>query len=227
MQSATISKWLMLATLLAVCAVAPAFAQQQAGALLVQGRAGQAAVIQINGRAFVDVEGLAQITNGSLSFERDRILLTLPAADAGAAPGEAPPARAGFSQAFMNAAIEAIASMREWGSSLVVAIQNGYPVGNAMTVYRGRAADRVRLASAAVTTEADRGGLELLSNEFKNVQAWSDKLVAAQKSMNAGNLTMSEDALQSDPMFQGIVRCGQFLGPMLASGALQDDPACH
>ncbi len=223
----TIYQWLILGTLLTISGVEPANAQQQAGALLVQGRSGQAAVIQYQGRAFVDVEALAQITNGSLRFESDRILLTLPVGDAAAPSGDGPPARSGFSQGFMSAAIEAIASMREWGSTLVVAIQNGYPVGNAMNVYRGRAADKLRLASAAATTDADRSGLELLSNEFKNVQAWSDKLVTAQKSMSAGNLTMSEGALQDDPMFQGIVRCGQFLGPMLAGGTFQDDASCH
>jgi len=220
-------KWSIFGALLLMVGLAPANAQQQAGALLVKGRPGQATVIQVNGRAFVDVEALAQITEGSLSFERDRITLTLPVSDAAGASTDTQPARLGFSQAFMSAAIEAMASMREWGSTLVLAIQNGYPVGNTMTVYRGRAADRVRLASAAVTTDSDRSGLELLTNEFKNVQAWSDKLVQAQKSMSAGNLTMSEDALQNDPMFQGIVRCGQFLGPMLASGTFQDDAACH
>ncbi len=226
MLGTTIYKWLILGILLTMAGSAPACAQQQSGALQVKGRPGQAPVIQVNGRAFVDVEVLARITESSLSFESDRILLTLPHSDAEPA-ADNQPARAGFSQPFMSAAIEAIASMREWGSTLAVAIQNGYPVGNAMIVYRGRAADRVRLASAAATTDADRSGLELLSSEFKNVQAWSDKLVNAQKSMSAGNLTMSEDALQNDPMFQGIVRCGQFLGQMLASGAFQDDAACH
>jgi hypothetical protein len=199
-----------------------AFGQQQTGALVVRGYAGQAPVVNIQGRAFVDVEALAQITNGSVGLNNGRIELTLPHPPdtEGAQP-------AGFSRPFMSASIEAIACMREWGSTLVVAIQNSYPVGNAMPVYRGRALDRLRAAEASIATDSDRSGFDLLRNEFTKVQAWSDKLVNAQKTMSAGNLATSEDALKQDPLFQGIVQCGQFLGQMLAGGTFQDDSSCH
>jgi hypothetical protein len=202
------------------------FAQSgpQTNSLMVRGYEGQAPVVTVEGRHFVDVEALAQITSGSVGFRNGRLELTLPAAT-----GNAPesPSRQGFSRQFMTGAIETIASMREWGSTLVVAIQNGYPVGNAMSVYRGRAMDRLRIASASVSTDVDRRGMELLQNEFNNVQAWSHKLVNAQRTMSAGDLSTSEDALKDDELYQKIVQCGQFLGPMLASGAFQDDPSCH
>ena len=55
--------------------------------LIVSGQSGQAQVIQKNGRAYVDVEELARLVNGSLSFKGNQITLTLPAsATAAAAP---------------------------------------------------------------------------------------------------------------------------------------------
>ena len=200
-------------------------AAQPAGALVVHGYPGQAQVVTIQGRAFVDVEALAQITSGSLGFNNGRIELTLPSASGAA--GDTQPAPAGFSRPFMTSGIETIAALREWGSALIVAIQNGFPIGNTMNVYRGRAMDSLRIASAAASTDSDRSGLELLRNEFNNVQAWSNKLVNARNTMSAANLTMSEDALRNDPMYQGILQCGQFLGQMLASGTFQDDASCH
>jgi hypothetical protein len=96
-----------------------------------------------------------------------------------------------------------------------------------MAVPRGRAVDALRLAAAAAATDSDRSGLELLNQEFRNVENWSNKLVNARNSMSAANLTMSEDALKNDPLFQSIVRCGQFLGSMFAGGTFQDDGSCR
>ncbi len=215
-------RWVIAALVLLVPL---AFGQsgQQTNSLVVRGYEGQAPVVTVEGRHFVDVEALAQITSGSVGFHDGRIELTLPAA------GSAPEVQSGqgFSRPFMTTAIETMASLREWGSTLVVAIQNGYPVGNAMNAYRGRAMDRIRIASASVSTDADRRGMELLQNEFNNVQAWSYKLVNSQRTMSAGSLSTSEDALKNDEMYQKIVQCGQFLGPMLAAGTFQDDPSCH
>ena len=50
--------------------------QRQRETLSVQGYQGQATVIRNQGRMFVDVQELARITKGSLSFEKDRIILT-------------------------------------------------------------------------------------------------------------------------------------------------------
>ena len=56
--------------------------QVQRETLSVQGYQGQATVIRNHGRVFVDVQDLARITKGSLSFEEDRIILTLAPSDA-------------------------------------------------------------------------------------------------------------------------------------------------
>ncbi len=201
-----------------------AFAQsaEPSGMLVVRGYEGQAQVVTIRGRAFVDVEDLAHITSGSLDYGKGRIELTLPATGS-----DAPSPASGFSRPFATAAIETIASMREWGSALIIAIQNSYPVGSSMNLFRGRAMDNLRMAAAQATTDADRSGLELLQNEFNNVQAWSNQLVNAQKTMSAGNLVMSEEALKNDPLYQKVLQCGQFLGQMLTGGTFQDEASCR
>lgn len=220
-----LTKSAVFTTVLFLGSLALAQAQQHPSTLVVHGCQGQAPVVTVQGRPYVDLEALAEITSGSLGFNNGHIELTLPHGSSSTADPE--PAPSAFSRPFMTTAIETIASMREWGSTLVVAIQNGYPVGNAMNTYRGRAMDRLRIASASASTQSDRRGLELLQNEFNNVQAWSYQLVNAQKTMSAGNLSTSNGALQDDPMYQKIVQCGQFLGPMLAGGTFQDDPSCH
>ena len=121
-------------------------------------------VIRYQGRVFVDAQDLARITNGSLSFEKNRIILTLPGSDGSSSSDETH--ISGFSRPFMKAAIEAMASIREWGGTLQAIVLNGYPVGNTtagntIMAFEGRAADGVALASAAASTESDHRGLEL------------------------------------------------------------------
>src|SRR5450631_4738901 len=91
--------------------------QVQRETFSVQGYEGQATVIRSHGHVFVDVQDLARITKGSLSFEQDRIILTLAPSDASGAARDIA-TKSGFSLAFTRAAIEAMASIREWGGML-------------------------------------------------------------------------------------------------------------
>jgi len=219
--------------------VQPGFAVSQSGqqsaTLTVNGFSGEAPVIQASGRSYVDVEALARITNGSIRFNGSQILLTLPAPvrgarmtvpparQVGAAPA-APAAPAGFSKDFLRAGIEAMAEVREWRSALESAVQYGFPPGdNWISRYSGAAATGISLASAAVSTDDDRQGFQLLQNEFNNMQSLSNKILSARKNMNY----MAPDALQSDPLAQKITACGHALGAMAAAGRFQDNDACH
>ena len=211
--------------------IALAQMQVQRETLAVQGYQGQATVIRNHGRVFVDVQDLARITKGSLSFEENRIILTLAPGHASGPAGDTA-TKPGFSPAFMKSAIEAMASIREWGGMVQVIVQNGYPVGKAMAgttirAYQGRAADSVALASAAASTDDDHLGLELLSNEFNNLQAWAESFVDARNSLRAADLSTSENPLKDDPDAQKIIHCGQFLAQMFGGGTFQDDAACH
>jgi hypothetical protein len=221
----------MVGAALIIVVMAVAQTKREREVLSVQGYEGHANLIRYQGRVFVDAEDLARITNGSLSLEKDRIVLTLPRSDS-FEPGGDDASESGFSRSFMKAAIEAIASIREWGGTLLATVQNGYPVaktaaGYTIAAYQARAADSIALASTAASTDSDRRGLELLKNEFNNVQGWSEAFVKARSSMSAVDLTTSEDALKQDPDAQRLVRCGQFLAQMFAGGTFQDDAACH
>lgn len=213
----------------AVMVVAQTEAQTET--LSVHGYQGQARVIRDRGRVFVDVEELARITKGSLSYEEDRIILRLTPSDA-SEPTRDVAEKSRFSPAFIRAAIEAMASIREWGGMLQVIVENGYPVGKAMAgntirAYQGRAADRLALASAAASTDDDHRGIELLRNEFNSVQTWAERFLDARNSLNAADLSTSENPLKDDEDAQKIIRCGQFLAQMFADGSFEDDAACH
>jgi len=221
--------WLLAALLLVVSGMALAQDASQNRTLIVNDQPGIVPVIQVNGRSYVDLEALARAANGSLSFSGNQIALTLPASSAAAnatpAPtgAPAPAANAGFSQAFLKAGIEQMATVREWHTALASAIQNGTPVAaNWLAPYRNQAAINLRLASVAIQTDSDRKAFQLLSNEFQNMAKLADKYITARN-----NLTyVSPDALQNDDLNQRIVGCGHALGAMAASGQFVDDGSC-
>lgn len=205
----------------------PGHSQRGVETFSIDAYPGEANVMRSEGRAFVDAEDLARITGGSLRFEGSRIILTIPSDVSSTAGNEA-----GFSRPFIKAAIEAMASIREWGGLLMVTVQHGYPVenglaGNTIGAYQSRAADNIALASAEASTDADRRGLELLRSEFSNLRAWSEKFVEARRTAGAANITTSENAMNDDEDAQKIIRCGQFLAQMFASGTFRDDGTCH
>src|SRR6202035_1607396 len=51
--------------------------------LVVNGKTAGVGVRQINGRLYVDMETLAQLTNGVFTVEPRRVVLTIPPSDAG------------------------------------------------------------------------------------------------------------------------------------------------
>jgi hypothetical protein len=59
---------------------------QQNLTLMVAGQPGQAPVVQINGKSYVDIEALARLTNSSVSLKGNQIILT----PAGSAPSAQP-----------------------------------------------------------------------------------------------------------------------------------------
>jgi hypothetical protein len=222
-----------MAPIILSCSIMHAQVQQQNKTLVVNGHSGEAAIAQINGRSFVDLETLARISNGSLGFRGSQIILTVPgtnstSADSAPPPDPAPTKASGLSQKFVMAGIETISQLREWGSTLAYAIQNNYGVTATWTNgYREQAAASLRVASASAATDQDHQALQLLNNEFESVRQWSDMLVQAKATMDTAKYTSSPDALRNDPLSQKIITCGHFLGGMLGSGQFSDDASCH
>src|SRR6267142_5995890 len=80
--------------------------KQQTETLVVNGETGLAAVIRVDGHTYVDLETLALIAKGSLSFNANRIVLDLPPSTARSSAGLAPPTQpdaSGLSRDFMRA----------------------------------------------------------------------------------------------------------------------------
>jgi hypothetical protein len=195
--------------------------------LAVAGHAGQVAVVQMNGKAYVDLESLARITGGSLSFQGNQTTLALPSARGNAQPAPvAPPpaAKPGFSVEFLKAGIEEMSVIREWRSALVNAVQTNSPVNDDWVSNYRRAADsRLSLAEAAVSTDSDRQAMGMLRTEFSNMQQMSDQFLTMRKNMNY----ISPDSFDNNPLDQKILSCSRALASMAASGQVQDEISCH
>jgi hypothetical protein len=227
MQKRRFSSWLVLAVLLALPAFALSQVAQQNLTLMITGRPGVAAVVQMNGRSYIEIEALARVANGSLSFKGNQITLSLPAAAVTALPAvaaAAEPTNQGFSREFLRAGIEEMAAVREWRSVLTLAVQHGYPVTEDwLNIYRVQAAKCLTLATVAASTDSDRGALKLFTNELDNMQKLSDKILDLHKSMDF----ISPDTLNNDPLDQRILDCAHALASMAAGGQFQDDGTCH
>jgi hypothetical protein len=202
--------------------------------LIINGQSTQVNVTQINGRSFVDLEALASAVNGSVSSSGNQIALSVPvgsatsnsataAATSASTPMPASVSNPGFSKGFLNAGIEQMATLREWHTALVSAVQSGYPLTAAMLApYRAQATTNLRLASVAASTASDHSAYQLLSNEFQNMVKLSDKYLNARANMTY----ISPDALENDSLNQRIMTCGRSLGAMAASSQFVDDGSC-
>ncbi len=199
--------------------------------LVINDQSGKVAVMQVEDRTYIDLKRMAQIAHGSISYEGNRIVLDVPCTSTCepmkmAEPEQ--PTAVGLSREFVRAGIEEMSLMREWASTLANAAQNGYPITDTWVAgYRAQAQSGLAIASAAVSTDADRTAFQLLRTEFDNVQTWSNRLLDARKSMGAANYALSPDALKNEPLSQKIISCGRFLGQMFGSGSFQDDASCH
>jgi hypothetical protein len=221
------SSWASLVIFLIVPTLALSQAAQESRTLTVNGQPGQVTVVQMNGHSYVDLEALARVANGSLSFNGNQIMLTLPATTAtplAADLSASPTANTGLSKGFLKAGIEAMAMVREWHSALANAIQNGFPIAeNWLGGYRNQAATALRLASVATSTDSDQSAYRLLSNEFNNMKALSNQYVARRQSLTY----IAPNALENDPLNQKIVNCGHSLAAMAANGQFVDDGSCQ
>ena len=200
-----------------------ALAAQQNRTLVVTGHAGELAVVEMGGRSYVEVEALARLAKGSLSFSGNQIILTLPGTVA-PAPAITQSSPSGLSKDFIKAGIEEMSVIREWRITLKDAIKRGYPVTEDwIDAYRARAEQSLRLVSLAATTESDKSTVPLLTNEFNNMKSLSGRFVEANKSRTY----VSPESLDNDPLDQKILNCARGLAAMAASGQFTNDGSCH
>jgi hypothetical protein len=203
-------------------------------ALIVNGKSA-GTVVQMSGHAYVDVETIAEFTNGAVTLEPNRVVLTFPAPGTNTAPTTAaapppppPPAPLpGLTRNFASLAIAELAEMREWRGAVGTILAYGVPVvGTWPQDYHDRVEANLRQVEVAASTDADQQAAQLLENEFSNLSAWADNVVATRNALNATN-TITPDRPQSDQSLAKISNCSRFLSSMLVSGQFDDDPSCH
>jgi hypothetical protein len=235
MKFKSIGRGWALAPLLTLSVMALPLAAQQSSSLVVSGQQGQASVIQVQGRNYVDVDGLSRLTGGSIRFDGNQIVLTLPGSGANApAPpagrpavqeaAQAPSSPPGFSKAFVAAGTEAMALVREWHTALRTAIEHGVPINDQwLGTYYAQARESLRLASVATSTDSDKNAYPFLVHEFNNMKSLSDQYVQTTKDMTY----IDPQSLQSDPLNQKFVACAHSLSSMASANQFIDDGSCQ
>lgn len=187
-------------------------------------------VTQVAGHSYIDIDTVAQITNGTITVEPTRILLNIPVRDANqnssASPDQTTQALQ-LSKDFARAAIAELAEMREWRGAVGTILTFGVPVvGTWPQDYHDRVETDLAQVAVAASTAGDQDALQLLRNEFANLSQWAGGIVSARQSMDATN-TVTPNYLQNDPVLAKISSCSNFLSSMLVSGVFADNTSCH
>lgn len=215
---------------LAVASATIGFSQTKNTVLTVSGHAGQAPVIQRNGRSYVDLESLARLTGATLGFQGNKVVLTLPSPATppiAAAPPQVQPKseEAGYSREFLHAGVEQMTLVREWRSAIENAVRTNNPVEESwISGYRQNAETRMQMATASATTDADRQALPLLQGAMGMVRQLSDRFLALRSTMTY----VSPDSLDNDPLDKKILACAQGMAVQaIPGGTFEDVSACH
>jgi hypothetical protein len=215
-----------------------------AGALLAQSTPDRVLVVNgksvgpilklIDGHSYVDVETLAHVTNGVITIEPTRIVLTIPSPEplvaTGAAASQAAPVPTGppaISRDFARAAIAELEEMREFRGAVTAMITYGLAASSAQAQeLHDQVEAGLNQADVAISTDADRNAAQLLRNEYGKLTAWANGVFADRQALN-GAKTVDANALQKDTALTEIKNCGQFLNTMIVSGVFTDNSTCH
>src|SRR3984957_17984077 len=134
-------------------------------ALIVNGKQ-QGSVVQMNGHAYIDVETVAQLINGSVTLEPNRVVLSFPepqpaeaqtAAPEPQQPSQPPPPSGNLTRNFASLAIAELAEMREWRGAIGTILTYGVPVvGTWPQDYQNRVQATLMQVGVAASTAADQ-----------------------------------------------------------------------
>jgi hypothetical protein len=196
---------------------------QKATAFTIAGHPGEAQILQINGKSYVDIEALARLTQGSLSFNANKTTLTLTHTDA-EEQASTPHAKAGFSTAFVQTGIEELSMIREWRIAIVNAVKNNNPISVDWVSEHHRQAEKyLALTTAAASTDDDRSAFPLLTAEFNNMQKLSEAYLA----MRNQSAFLSVDTFGNGPLEEQILTCARGFVSMTETHEFLDQAACH
>src|SRR5579864_8174926 len=149
-----------------VLAFAGVILAQSAGnkTLVVNGKSAGAVVREIDGHTYIEIEALARATNGIVTIEPARVLLTIPvgssvvtsAAGVSNSTVAGAPAKRDISPDFRRAAIAELSDIREWRGAVGAMVTYGLAASDiSANEYHDRCEDGLNEASVAVSTESD------------------------------------------------------------------------
>lgn len=213
----------VLSALSMITAGVPVPTAKKGSTLIIAGYPGEAQLVEINGKSYVDLQTLALITKGTLSFKPNQTILTLrpPVAEA---PPPPPPPKPGLSRAFTQAGIEELSVIREWRTQIVNAVQTNTPIDGDSIAARHRLAEKnLSLAAAAVSTDDDRSAYPLLVAELNNMQKLSD----AYFTLRSQAAFISPESFGNSALEEQILSCAQGFTSMTESHEFQDQAACR
>jgi hypothetical protein len=197
-------------------------------ALEINGHSGHAMVYTIDGKSYVALDSLARITNGSLSFHGDSIVLHLPAEVGASGQTHEHPSIPGMTNNFMKASLDVLATLKEWTHTLADQITRGVPEsGRHLAPFYQRATDQLRVATVDAKNESDEHALRLLTNHFHQVDNWNNKLAEERRRMDMAKYSRNPNALAGDADYQRITSCADFLATMLPSGEFHESHYCN
>jgi hypothetical protein len=197
---------------------------QETSALLIEGQQGQARVIHVQGKNYVEVEGLARVTGGSLRFAGNQIILTLPGGANSAPQGEQSVPAAALSRPFLSAGIETMREILEWHAALKTGIERGYPLSDVgFDNFRRQIQSSLKQTESAASTDMDQRALPLLTNEFNTMDALTDKYLKIAVSRNY----LAPNSLNTDPLDQKLLTCWQSLAAIASSNQFVGDGSCQ
>ncbi len=218
---------LSLATVLSAQGTPNATPDASNKTLVINGKAVPAGVRQINGHSYIDVETLAQATNGTVRMEPNRVVLTIPGPNSTASPGAPPSNSQDLSRSFAVGAIGEVSEMREWRGAIGAMVTYGLAIsGTGAQDYHNRVQTGLTQLASAAATDGDRSALQLLTSEFNNLADWANEIFTERQNLN-GAKTVDPNGLSNDPQLAKITSCSRSLEGMLISGTFSDDGVCH
>ncbi|HXN21161.1 MAG TPA: hypothetical protein VOA41_00285 [Candidatus Dormibacteraeota bacterium] len=204
-------------------------AQRTPKTLVVNGKIMGSTVLQVDGRSYVDIETLVQLTKGSVKFESNRVVLTIPETRTVSATAAAaqPQIAQGLTKEFASVAVNALGNMKEWKAALETMVTFGLAVSPRWAQdYRDRAKTSLSEASIAATSASDHNALQLLNHQFASLAKWAGDLSAERSELN-GARTVDPDSLRTDQALAKISDCDRFLNSMLVRGNYVDGSGCR
>lgn len=155
---------------------------------------------------------------GSLTFDADRILLTLPSDSA-----HEPSVIHGFSREFLQALIEQMSDIREWRAAVNNSIQSNAPISEQFVGELQRGAHKnLALAGTVRSTQEDHHCYPLLAAEYSNMQKLSDRFLSLRKQLKY----IDPRSADNDPLDRQILACAHSLASMAADNQFHAEPQC-